>query len=152
MRSFDEFRPAPPALPHPPVAVLQSQYHVRQHAPIGTALQAAVQWCRVRRPERITIALRTGLPSWLGHQAINRRWPLTVVAAADTLERTADDILPVLLELWVAADEQRIVSTPAERDSVVLAAAPELDIASILTTVVRSTHNQSATSKRGTQP
>jgi hypothetical protein len=141
MRALAEFRPPPPPIACGPISVLQSQHEVRKTVNVGVAIQATVQWCRVRRPEQVVLALRTGLPSWVGHQAINRGWPIRVIACHDTLERTADDILPILLELWLAASERLVVGSPVERDSLVRAAAPELDIATIATTVLRSNHN-----------
>lgn len=133
MRPIDDLtKKRPLARPIAAIGALASQHEVRQLVPPAVGISAVVEWARLHTPEQLVIPLRTGLPSWLGHQGINRGWHVHVIAARDTLTRCGDDVMPVLMELWLHATEQTVVDTPVDRDTAVKAAVPILGMAEIL--------------------
>ncbi len=133
MRPIDELtKTRPPARPVHAIGALASQHEVRQLVPPAVGISATVEWARTFAPAELVIPLRTGLPAWIGHQGLWRRWPLRIVAARDTLTRAGDDVLPILLELWLGAEEQIIVDNPVQRDQTVRDMVPIATIEDIV--------------------
>lgn len=125
-------KPTRPALVIGAIGALQSQHEVRQTLMPAPALRAVTAWAQRYRPAELVIPLRTGLPSWLGFQALQRGWPLSVVRARGTLERAPMDVLPLLLELWLGAASRLDVSDVVERDRHVRALVPIITMREIM--------------------
>lgn len=124
--------PRRPPTKVPALGALASQAEATRGINPASALRAVVAWSQAFKPERMVLPLRTGLPSWLGFQALQRGWPLSVVRAKGTLERAPVDVLPLLLELWLGAASRLEVSDVVERDRHVRALVPIITMREIM--------------------
>lgn len=133
MRSVDELvRKRLPPKSVDRVGALASQYEVSQHCAVAVGIRRTVAWAQAFAPAELVIPLRTGLPAWLGFQAVARGWKLRVIAAEDTLQRAQPDMLPLFLELWTASSDRQVVGSVAERDALVAQTVPIVTIRHIL--------------------
>ena len=124
--------PNRPAEPTFALGALQSQIEVQRVVNPAAGLRAVVAWAQRWRPAELFIPLRTGLPCWLGFQALQRGWPVAIVVAPDTLDRSPDDVQPLLFELVLGAARRIDVGSWRERDELVRSTVPILGIEEIL--------------------
>ena len=85
------------------------------------------RWATAYTPEVLVINMRPGLPCWLGWAALHQRskprnadlWKIVAVAAANQIEKAPSDVVDLLTELWVRADERIVVTSVFDRDETV---------------------------------